>query len=715
MLEGLGYPIAGSSVTNQFLSLQRSVDHDLSFAKKLGYTFDQDAKELINYGVILTPEQREENQQLARGSFTLDTLDKFESGFSGLATPDLIAKEDGVLFERFVDKHYSFTPKEFEALELYRTHPEQIHDANEYQEVLDTFKADQRLKTRHGSTPSLSILEGSLADAGVDLNANVIILQDNEKKTISVRDLTKSIHESSFNPQRRLDFRTLEFIGPPRPSQHVLTDKNNPILNLQGQWEPEQYNFKTGENNLQEGSKLSKALGASFTYEYETITPEYTPDKPRLQAPYLLLPAPVRKLIVGTKPYVDSLLSDIPDTGSGALAHDIHSNFYNTLTSLGIAEKEVASFGLELASSLPTMFIGERSTSLASIHPETAKVYSQLETNTLDFFKNTTPRKIVDLAPTDVSIVPSAIDDISKGYVPTGTGLGVIPDTITLGAEIAISVPGGGVRQLKNIKNLRNVNWETITNLKKKPIQYVRDNLPIKIVKKTEAPNVKLIGETATGKLGLDYGTVIPKPITKFKPANPLPVLPLTKHANKVREGFRSRQAVNQNWSVLNDIIAKRGNANPFKKPLTTSKPPVPIKSRYPDGEKLFGTKATTPVKPKPFTQDGTHNISRKEILDHGNKVREGSTSLDAMRTTSTLLDDIIAKYGSGNPFKKPLANPKSISNKLPDEPIYKKPTGGIATGKLGVDYGKVIPRSAIKPKPVNNSFTQDGPSWFPS
>ena len=212
MLEGLGYPIAGSSVTNQFLSLQRSVDHDLSFAKKLGYTFDQDAKELINYGVILTPEQREENQQLARGSFTLDTLNKFESGFKGTATPQF------------------------------------------------------------------SILEGVLEDEGIDLTAPVIVLQDNKQVTITANELAKSLHESSFNPQRRLDFKniysTLERFGPHLPGA-TLTDKNNIITTINPFTgnvlkQPEYYDPRTKKNNLQEGSKLSLSLGATF----QSFTPE---------------------------------------------------------------------------------------------------------------------------------------------------------------------------------------------------------------------------------------------------------------------------------------------------------------------------------------------------------------------------------------------------------------------------------------------------------
>ena len=167
----------------------------------------------------------------------------------------------------------------------------------------------------------------------------------------------------------------------------------------------------------------------------------------------------------------------------------------------------------------------------------------------------------------------------------------------------------------------------------------------------------------------------------------------LLDHGNKLREGSTSLDAMRTRSTVQKDILRNSPREYVY----------VPKKITQKSLDKAQAS-----------LQDGPHGFPRNELLDHGNKVREGSISLDAMRTKSTLLDDIIAKRGNAIPFKKPTVNPESISNKLLDESLHKKPIGKTATGKLGVDYGQIIPRSAIKPKPVNNSFTQDGAHGFP-
>ena len=109
-LGGIENTIREGDISPYFLDLQRAVDPDLSFAGYLGFDFTQEAKELVAYGFVLDPEQRELQRQLARGAYTLKEFDDFKNQYKSTTRPDTetlvgVAKDAGVNVDELATVH----------------------------------------------------------------------------------------------------------------------------------------------------------------------------------------------------------------------------------------------------------------------------------------------------------------------------------------------------------------------------------------------------------------------------------------------------------------------------------------------------------------------------------------------------------------------------------------------------------------------------------
>ena len=87
-LGGLENTIRENDISTFFIQLQRQVDPNLEFARSQGFEFTQEAKELVAYGFVLPPEQRELQQRLARGYYTLKELSDFKNQYKSTERPE---------------------------------------------------------------------------------------------------------------------------------------------------------------------------------------------------------------------------------------------------------------------------------------------------------------------------------------------------------------------------------------------------------------------------------------------------------------------------------------------------------------------------------------------------------------------------------------------------------------------------------------------------
>ena len=389
MLGGLENKLRADDISNDFISLQKLLDKNLSFAKSIGFTFTQDAKELVHYGVILSEEQREYNQKLARGSYALDVLTEFEQSYKST------------------------------------------------------------------TAPQKPILEGVLVDQGIDLKAQVIILQDKKEKIITVEQLVKSFQASTFETQKRLDLKKAVFFGPFQPPENRITDKTT----------GEFYDYKTKEYDLTENSKLAESLGVTFDHSdilyipgsLEHIYQTQEPQPP--QPPQYRIPGPTNpetwdkyKKITET-PTQEYKVPQFPGQNPEFINVEVltqeqkNQNLDGILPQLETLGREYAEFAL----SFYRYTVPNISYNLLFPNPELDKILDKKY------------RELVGLTPdTEPTILPKTINQLIAGEKLTGTSYGPTSDRVTVALEIASIWTPAGISKLKNIKYLQTVKDQAI-------------------------------------------------------------------------------------------------------------------------------------------------------------------------------------------------------------------------------------------------------------